>query len=137
MSSTYNSLFAAAITGPSNAIGNDCEITPFALQRWVLVNVALSGKTVDVYIDGKLARSCLLADVFNSDGADYNITVGANGGFAGYISGLKADAYALNPEEVYRMYMAGPLGGVGWWEYFKSLFDPKAIGTLDYPKMNL
>lgn len=134
-SATYDTLFTNAMP-TMQSIGHDCEVSPFALQRWVLVNVALSGKTVDVYIDGKLARSCILPDLFRVD-SEYNIIAGKNGGFSGFISGLKADAYALNPEEIYRMYMAGPLGAVGYLEYFKSLFDPKAIGTLDYPKMNL
>lgn len=138
-SATYNAKFATAMTNPSAASGTpdtgDCSISPFALQRWVQITVALSGKTVDVYMDGKLARSCILGDIFGTD-TDYEIRVCDNSGFTGYISGVKVNAFALNPEEVYRTYMAGPLGAVGWWEYVKSFFDPKSIGTLDYPKMN-
>lgn len=134
----YDALFRNAVTTPSAGADTtgDCMISPFALQRWVHVVVALSGKTVDVYIDGKLARSCVQQAIYTADPA-YSLRIAGNNGFAGFISGVKLFAYALNPEEVYRTYMAGPLGAVSWTEYIKSLFDPKAIGTLDYPKMNV
>ena len=134
----YNALFTSMPTTPNAGADTpgDCMISPFALQRWVHVVVALSGKTVDVYIDGKLARSCVLSDLYSAD-PTYSVRIAGNSGFAGYISGARTLAYAVNPEEVYRMYMGGPLGSVSWTEYIKSLFDPKAIGTLDYPKMNI
>jgi hypothetical protein len=137
---TYKAKFNNAMSNPSTASGSpdtgDCSVTPFALQRWVQITVALSGKTADVYMDGKLARSCILNDIFAVD-SNYEFRICDNNGFTGFISGVKANSYALNPEEVYRIYMAGPLGAVGWSEYVKSFFDPKSIGTLDYPKMNL
>jgi hypothetical protein len=132
----YEALFRTSTTPSAGAdTDGDCMISPFALQRWVHVVVTLSGKTVDVYIDGKLSRSCVQRGLFTAD-PSYALRVAGNNGFAGFVSGVKAFAYALNPEEVYRTYMAGPLGAVSWTEYVKSLFDPKAIGTLDYPKMN-
>ena len=114
---------------------NDCKVSSIAFQRWVHIALILDGKTCDVYIDGKLARSCILPSQFmGAPGA--SIKVGDNGGFGGYVSGVRAMSYAMNPEQVYRDYQAGPLGAISLWEYIKSFFNPKTIGTLDYPKMN-
>jgi len=44
--------------------------------------------------------------------------------------------YALNPDEIWRLYMSGPGPQYGAMDWLKSLFDPKAIGSLEYPKMN-
>jgi hypothetical protein len=133
--SDYDSKFAGVgSTGPQTS-ANDCKVSPIGYQRWVHVAVVLDGKTVDVYLDGKLARSCILPSVFAAT-SNATVKVADNGGFGGYLSGVVANAYAMNPEQVYRQYMAGPLGSISMWEYIKSFFDPKSIGTLDYPKMN-
>jgi hypothetical protein len=135
---TYNNRFKANVIGASSMATdgyNDCKVSPIAFQRWVHIALILDGKTCDVYVDGKLARSCILSSQFmGAPGA--SIKVGDNGGFGGYVSGIQAMSYAMNPEEVYRTYQAGPLGAVSLWEYIQSFFDPKTIGTLDYPKMN-
>jgi hypothetical protein len=133
----YNAMFKNPNIGtPSIAMGNnDCSVTPFELQKWVHVVVVLNGKTTDVYLDGKLARSCVNSGVFAVD-SDYTIQVAANGGFGGFVSGVQVCDFALNPEQVYRMYMAGPMAAITMSEYISSLFDPQSIGTLDYPKMN-
>ncbi len=135
----YNSMFTAAGIGSMGSegvkVGNDCVVAPFDLQKWVHVSIALNGKTTDVYIDGKLARSCVGNSPFMVD-SDYTLTIAENGGFGGFYSGVVVYDFAVNPEQVYREYMQGPLANVTWQDYIKSLFDPKAIGTLEYPKMN-
>lgn len=132
---TYNSWFANP-GPPTNMAGvNDCKVSPIGYQRWMHFAVILDGKTCDVYLDGKLARSCILPAVFAST-KNPSLKVADNGGFGGFISGIMAHNYAMNPEQVYRQFMAGPLGSLTMWEYIKSFFDPKSIGTLDYPKMN-
>jgi hypothetical protein len=136
--SNYNDMFKNPTIG-SNAIGysaGDCSVTPFELQKWVHVVVALNGKTVDVYVDGKLARSCVINGIIAVDSGDYSINISDNGGFGGFLAGVNAYDYALNPEQVYRTYMNGPMGSVSFSDYMKSFFDPKSIGTLEYPKMN-
>ena len=133
--SDYNALFTSANQMGDNTGSRECTVSPIELQRWVHLAFTLNGKTVDTYVDGKLARSCVLPSVFKVD-QKYSILVANNGGFGGYLSGTVAYDYAINPEQVYRTYMAGPLGAIGLMDYLKSFFDPKSIGTLDYPKMN-
>lgn len=133
--SDYTALFATP-----NQISNlsnipDCMVSPIEFQRWTHVAVAMNGKTVDIYIDGKLARSCILPSVYRV-GSRYALTVANQNGFGGYVSGVAAYDYAVNPEQMYRTYMAGPVGAIDFWTYLKSFFNPKALGTMDYPKMN-
>jgi len=84
-----------------------CDIPELPLQRWVNISIAVNGKTVDVYIDGKLSRSCVLSAPFRVD-EGYNATVLEYGGFGGQIANTIMYDTALNPEEVYKNYMAGP-----------------------------
>lgn len=113
-----------------------CDITTIDLQRWINITVVLNGRTTDVYMDGKLARSCVLPRFFKVDPSGYQLSLLDKGGFGGYVSNVSAFGYALNPGEVYRNYMTGPGPQFTFLEWLKSLFDPKAAGSLDYPKMN-
>lgn len=135
-SQLFNGIFTAQAGMGSQTRANDCVVGPVDLQRWVHVVVTLNGKTVDTYLNGKLARSCILPSIFKVDSQSYAVNVADNGGFGGFVSGVAVSDYAMNPEQVYRTYQAGPLGDIGLLDYLKSFFDPSSIGTLDYPKMN-
>ncbi len=132
----YQNLFKAGAKAPDTYL--DCAVTPILFQRWVHVAITLNSRTVDTYVDGKLARSCVLDGIYKVDanGKARTLDFAGSGGYGGFCSGVAAYDYALNPEQVYRSYMAGPLGEVSLMDYLKSFFDPKSIGTLDYPKMN-
>lgn len=113
-----------------------CDIASLDLQKWIQVTVTLNNKTVDVYIDGKLARSCILPSFYKVDKSNMAF-MACNGGFGGFISNTSCYNYALNPEQVWRLYMSGPGPQYGFWDYVKSLFDPKAVQSFDYPKQNI
>ena len=102
-----------------------CDLPEIDMQRWVQLTVALNGKTVDVYLDGKLARSCVLPTFYKVDKGGYNATLLAYGGYGGYISAVNMYSYARSPDQVYREYMAGPspIGDFG--TYIKSFFEPQ------------
>jgi hypothetical protein len=133
--SEYNALFATPNQISSLSNIPDCAVSPIEFQRWVHIAVAMNGKTVDTYVDGKLARSCVLPSVYRTS-SKYSLTVANHDGFGGFISGVATYDYAINPEQVYRTYMAGPVGAIDFFTYLKSFFDPQAVGTMDYPKMN-
>ncbi len=101
-----------------------CDLPEIDLQRWINITVSVNGKTVDVYYDGKLARSCVLPSFFKVDAGGYSATLLAYGGFGGEISTTTMYDAALNPEQVYKNYMAGPepITSIGQW--FSSFFAP-------------
>jgi hypothetical protein len=113
-----------------------CDIPTVELQRWVLVTVVLNNKTCDVYLDGKLARSCILPGFYRVPNGAYSLKAYQNGGFGGFMSQTTAYGYALNPEDVWKLYMAGPTGTVSFLSWLQSFFKPDDLESQFYPKMN-
>ena len=103
-----------------------CDLPEVDLQRWVYVNIVLNGKTVDVYLDGKLARSCILPTFYRVPGAGYSLRICDKGGFGGYISNATTYGYAQSPDEIWKQYMAGPNSSGNFLDYLKSFFDPSS-----------
>lgn len=87
-----------------------CDLAEIDMQRWVHLAVVMSGRTIDVYLDGKLARSCVAHSYFKVDPTGVKPVICDRGGFDGYIANLAVANYAFNPGEVYRMYVSGPGG---------------------------
>jgi hypothetical protein len=101
-----------------------CDLPEIDLQRWVNITVAINGKTVDVYLDGKLARSCVLPSFYKVDAGGYSAYLLSYGGFGGQIANTTVYDTALNPEQVYKNYMAGPEPITNIWDWLSSFFAP-------------
>jgi hypothetical protein len=101
-----------------------CDLPEVDLQRWINITVAVNGRTVDVYLDGKLSRSCVLPSHFKVSPSGYSAYLLGYGGFGGMISTTTMYDAALNPERVYQNYMAGPepITSIGDW--FGRFFAP-------------
>lgn len=99
-----------------------CDLPEIDLQRWVNLVVTVNGRTVDVYLDGKLARSCVLPSFFKVDAAGYSAYLLSYGGFGGQIGATSMYDTALNPDTVYKNYIAGPepINSIG--DLFRSIF---------------
>jgi len=85
-----------------------CDLKSIDFQRWVQVTVIISGRTIDVYNDGKLSRSCITGSYFKVDPSGVKATLLQNGGFDGYLSKIQLANVALNPSDIYQLYTAGP-----------------------------
>jgi hypothetical protein len=107
---------------------NACGLPAIDLQRWVNLVVSVNSKTVDVYLDGKLARSCVLPSFYRVDGGGYQATLLNYSGFGGYISTVNMYGSALGPDTVYSAYMAGPQPITNFLDYLKSFFQPSPQG---------
>jgi len=88
-----------------------CDIEQVDIQRWVNITVIMMGKTVDVYIDGKLSRSAILPGLFTADGSVPTLTLGSPDGFGGLIGMTRAANVAYTPDRVYANYQEGPFSG--------------------------
>jgi len=100
-----------------------CDIPEVELQRWVNITVAVNGRIADVYLNGKLARSCVLDNMYKVTNT-YTVTLADKGGFGGNISTTVMYDAALNPEQVYRNYMAGPEPITSLKQWLLSFFAP-------------
>jgi hypothetical protein len=120
---TYSSLFAAnspegaQLYSPSGNMPM-CDVQEVDLQRWVHVAISVNGRIVDVYMDGKLARSCILPEVPQAGTNGLQAVVMCpHGGFSGYVSGVKMFGYAVTPDRIYAQYQAGPYSGSNFMTY--------------------
>lgn len=112
-----------------------CDLPEIDLQRWVCISIVLNGRTCDLYMDGKLARSCVLPGPFKVDPKGYQMKLLDFDGFDGFLSDVYCYQYALNPDQAYRIYMAGPSDTaassfVGW---LKSIFGLEGTVTYKVP----
>lgn len=93
-------------SGTNAPINHTCTIDNIPLQRWVNVIVSLNGRTMDVYINGKLTRTCVLPGVAKvNPTASVNITPG--GGFSGWTSETTYRPNSINPQEAWNIYAQG------------------------------
>lgn len=84
---------------------NPCDIVDIPLQRWVHIGIVLWNRSLDVYLNGKLARSCALKGIPNIN--DGNLYVTQNGGYKGDMATLRYFSRSLNASEVYDIYKQG------------------------------
>jgi len=93
-------------TAGGTTVVHTCSIANVPIQKWVNLVVSVYGRTMDLYIDGKLVRTCLLPGIASiNNNADVYVTPA--GGFNGWTSKLQYYPNSLNPQEVWNIYTAG------------------------------
>ena len=95
----------------TTASTHTCNVDNVPVQKWVNAIVSLYGRTMDIYIDGKLVRTCVLPGVAKIAN-DAPVYITPQGGFSGYTSNIHYYANSLNPQEAYNIYRSG-YGGSG------------------------
>jgi len=103
---------ACVVSGNSIAI-HKCEVKNIPIQKWVNLLISVNGRSLDVYIDGKLVRTCVLPGQIKNDGAEKPIEITPAGkGFHGWTSNFKYWNTSTNPSEAHKIYKAGYGGSV-------------------------
>lgn len=95
-----------------------CDVANVPIQAWTMVGIVLNNREMDVYINGKLVRSCLLPgvpDISNS----YKMVLSDDGGFDGELSKIQLFSSSKNPEEIYDWYLQGPDANNSWLSHLK------------------
>jgi len=86
-----------------------CGVSNIPIQKWVNLTISVYGRTMDIYIDGKLVRTCLLPGIANVDNnADVQVTPAL--GFDGWTSKLQYFPNSLNPQDAWDIYIKGYSG---------------------------
>lgn len=93
-------------TPGGTTVVHTCSIANVPIQKWTCFTISVYGRSMDMYIDGKLVRTCLLPGVANINN-NSNIYVTPSGGFDGYTSRFQYYPGALNPQQVYNIYTQG------------------------------
>jgi len=90
---------------------HNCVLRNVPIQRWVNLLVSVNGRTMDVYMNGKLTRTCVLPGVARIS-ATPTVHITPNGGFSGYTSQTDYYGNSTNPQEAYDIYRNGFGGGM-------------------------
>jgi hypothetical protein len=99
----YNSVLTDGVEGAS------CNVMDVPIQRWVCITIVSSGRMLDVYMDGKLTRSCVLSNVVDVPRTSLAMYMGEFGGFGGSVSAVQMWNKQLTPDVIYGIYKAGPV----------------------------
>jgi hypothetical protein len=95
----------AASGGSSTDDVFTCEVPNIPLQSWFSLGVSVFGRNLDIYIDGKLVKSCFLPGVPKPATGD--ITLSPSGGFSGYLCNFNYYARMLTPGDAANFHGAG------------------------------
>lgn len=111
--------YLPASASASDATINECKVEGVPLQKWTCITVSYNSNIVDVYIDGKLHKTCMIPgnqiDSYSSDmkvGAYSNTETDSDkkinlSTFSGYLCDLRMFNRAINPREAYALYKQG------------------------------
>ena len=127
---------ADATAATSKPVIHQCTVKNFPLQKWVNLTISVYGRTLDVYIDGKLVRTCIMPGVAKVNSKS-DIIVTPNGGFNGWTSNFMYWDNSTNPQEAYNIYkggFGGSLLGNLFNKYrikFSFLTDNKEVSSIE------
>ena len=82
------------------------EITNVPIQRWVNLFVSVYGRTLDVYLDGKLVKTGIMPNIASVN-PNSSIYLTPDGGFNGWTSKLQYWDTPSDPQKAWNTYKAG------------------------------
>lgn len=109
-------------TNASQSNLTTCTITDVPLQKWTNIILTTNNLSLDVYLDGKLVKTCILPGVPKIDNTS-SVSLTPDGGFSGYTNNFEYYARNINPTEAYNIYKSG-YGGSGM---LSSMFNKYRI----------
>lgn len=113
-------------------IETSCVIRNVQLQKWINITMSIYGNTVDLYLDGKLVRTCIMASMPASLSSGDNLYIGGgydidsanklipkDGDLEGFISNVVYKNDYFSPEEAWNIYSTG-YSGAGMFNFLSS-----------------
>jgi len=97
-----------------------CTISNFPIQAWVNISISVYNRAIDVYLDGKLVKTCSLTNAATPITPDAQIVIGGNQvqsgtdpvGFSGYIASVLYNPNIITPQEAWNIYARGYSGSL-------------------------
>jgi hypothetical protein len=90
----------------SSAIIHTCSVPNVPIQAWCNLLISVYGRTLDIYLDGKLVNTCVLPGTAKIN-SDANVYVTPVGGFAGWTSKFVYYPNATDPQTAWNIYQDG------------------------------
>ena len=85
---------------------DECTLEDIPIQKWTHIVVSVYNNNIEIYMDGRLHKSCNLSGYPKPN--LYNMHVTPNGGFNGFLAQLDYSNAALPVDEIYKIYRRGP-----------------------------
>ncbi len=135
---TLNNVIVTMYVYPSgngkNPVPHTCTLENVPLQAWTNIIMTVNNRTLDLYMDGKLVRTCVLPGVpVVLPGTPLNLTPA--GGFSGYTGNLQYINHAINPREAWAIYREG-FGGSSWFSNLLNKYRIKLAFMEDNREVN-
>lgn len=98
---------AASAEPGSNSTGDSftCSVENVPLQSWFSVSTTVFQRNLDIYINGRLVKSCVLPGVPKPALGD--VIIADNGGFAGSLCNLNGYSTMLSPDDAKSFHAKG------------------------------
>lgn len=86
-----------------------CDVINIPLQTWICIAIVINNKFLDVYINGKLVKTCPLYNENHAYSISNNtpVSLTSNGGFSGNTAKFNYYNYDLSPQDIWNIYKAG------------------------------
>jgi hypothetical protein len=92
--------------GTDGSIIHTCSVSNIPIQKWVNLLISTYGRTLDVYLDGKLVKTCVLPGVTKIN-ENANVYVTPAGGFSGWTSKFQYYPNSTDPQTAWNIYQKG------------------------------
>ena len=99
-----------------------CRIQNIPIQKWTHLLMSVYGKTLDVYIDGKLVKTCVLPGTAKIDKVS-DVFITPVGGFSGSTAKFQYWDNATNPQEAWNIYASGWSSGLSLLDKYKVVIS--------------
>jgi hypothetical protein len=96
-------------TNDANTVPFKCAVSNIPIQRWVNLSISVYGRTLDVYLNGKLVKTCVMPGIAQIKN-DAAVSLTPNGGFEGWTSKFAYYPMPMNPQDAWEIYAKGPTG---------------------------
>ena len=105
------SLQTFPINGGSSSQTFNCSVSNVPIQSWVNVLVSVTGRTLDIYLDGKLVKTCVMPGLAKIQQSE-PLVITPSGGFSGYTANIQYFPNASNPQQAWNIYRNGYGGSI-------------------------
>ena len=101
-------------TGAAGIKHHTCTVYNVPLQKWVNIIISFDTRVLDVYMNGKLVKTCIIENVpfIGSGDANYQVYLTPAGGFTGETANFRFFKNSVNPQESWEIYKQGFSSGL-------------------------
>jgi hypothetical protein len=93
-------------TASDTGVIHNCNVPNIPLQKWTNLIISAYGRALDVYVDGKLVKTCMLPGVPKVS-SNLPVIITPNGGFSGWTAAFQYWNDSTNPQDAWNIYKKG------------------------------